>query len=355
MTFRGADPPPPAGSRLLLIKPKMIGDTLLATPAIQAVRRTFPGLAIDLLVRAGSEGVLAGCPGLGRLLLTVPPDSERRDARAAGFWPWLRHLRSVRYDLACDLTGTERGHFILLATRARRKFAAPAAADLHQPGLWRRLVPTLEIPSWPRLHAVERDAAVLAAILGRPLDNLTLTFEPAAPPAPPTTLPAIYAVVHPASRVAAKIWPEERWQAVVRSLAATCGHVVLSSGPAAAEVELSRRLAAAALEATTVTAGSWSWATLAGVMRRARIFVGADTAAAHLAAAVGLPSVVLWGPSHENIWAPWSDRAWLVIDDAVVAAAATRHRQPAPGDLTRSVAANRLETVAEAIGRALGL
>lgn len=92
---------------------------------------------------------------------------------------------------------------------------------------------------------------------------------------------------------------------------------------------------------------------LAVVMRRARVFAGSDTAAAHLAAAVQLPSVVVWGPSHEHIWAPWSDRAWIVVNDTIVTAAATRRRPPAPDALSRNTSTNRVPTVEAALRVAL--
>lgn len=352
MSPGAALPPAPRGARLLLIKPKMIGDTLLATPALQALRRVRPDLTLDLVVRTGSEPMLGAVPGLGRILLTVPPDNERRTGGLRETWRWIRRLREVAYDGACDLTGTERGHFILLGARARLKLAAPSAADLHARALWRRIVPIPAIPDWDRLHAVERDAAVLAAFTGVPLRDLSLSF-PADRATPPVALPPGYAIVHPGSRQPAKLWAEDRWAGVIRHLAETCGHVVLSSGRDAAEVSLCQRLAAAVPGAATVTAGAWSWEQLAAAMRGARVFAGADTAAAHLAAATGLPAVVVWGPSVEQIWAPWSERAWLVLEDAIVPAAVARQGAPAPGALTRHTAANRVETVLAALRLAL--
>lgn len=340
-------------AKWLLIKPKMIGDTLLAVPAIQALKRAHPELSIDMVVRAGSEGVLAMFAGIERVLVTVPPDDEARRRSPGGLRRWLRTLRAERYALACDLSGTERGHFTLLVVRAGCKVASPPAADLHRAGLWERVVPTLDIPGWDLLHAVERDAAVLEAVLGAPLGDLTFTFGDLAESPVSQSLPDHYAVIHPMSRVAAKVWPEERWHRVMDLLVSEVGHVVLSSGPSEREVAFSRRLAAVAPGRTTVTAGTWPWPLLTNALRGARVFVGADTAVAHLAGAVGVASVVVWGPSHENIWAPWSDRCWLVINDRIVPAVATRRQPPDPAALQRSTGANRGETVERAIRHAL--
>lgn len=345
-------PPPARGARLLVIKPKMIGDTLLATPALQALHRARPDLRLDIVVRTGSEGVLAAAPPCGRVLLTVPPDDERRRTAPGQAWRWIRRLREIPYDLACDLTGTERGHFILLGTRAHRKLTAPPAWDLHQAWLWRHLLPTAEIPEWNLLHAVERDAAVLGQFVGLSLTDLSLDF-PSTGTDLPAALPARYAVIQPGSRRPEKLWPEERWREIVRFLVRECGHVVLSSGRDPTELAMAERLAMAASGATTVSGGRWSWTELAAVMRGAQIFAGSDTAAAHLAAAVQLPAVVVWGPSHEHIWAPWSDRAWIVVNDTIVAAPATRRHPPAPDALSRPTAANQVVTVETALRLAL--
>lgn len=352
MSSGGPENTPAPGARLLVVKPKMIGDTLLAMPALQALRRARPDLVVDLVVRAGSEGVLPAGPAFGRVLLTVPPDDERRTGGVMAAWNFLRQLRSVRYAGACDLTGTERGHFLLLGARAGRKLAAPPAWDLHQRWLWRHVLRTAEVADWPLLHAVERDAAVLGLFTGTRLGELRLEF-PTETAAPPATLPASYAIVQPGSRMPAKVWPEENWPEIIRLLVARCGHVVLSSGRDPAEVALCRRLAATAPRSTTVSAGAWSWSELAAAMRGARVFVGSDTAAAHLAAATQLPAVIIWGPSHEHIWAPWSDRAWLVIEDRIVPVARTRRIPPAANALARSTAANRPATVAAALEQAL--
>ena len=354
MTASGVAVPPPRGARLLVIKPKMIGDTLLAMPALGALQRARPDLVLDLVIRRGSEGVLPAGPPFGRVLLTVPPDDERRERGLAAAWRWVRELRRSGYHAACDLTGTERGHFVLLASRAGRKITAPAAWDLHQAWLWRRLLATPPVADWASLHAVERDAAVLESLCGVSLSaDLRLEF-PTAGARPPVALPDSYAVVQPGSRRADKLWPEDNWREIVRFLARECGHVVLSSGPDPAEVALTSRLAAAAPSASTVTRGCWTWRELAAAMHGARVFAGADTAAAHLAAAAQVPSVVVWGPSHEHIWAPWSDRAWIVVSDQVTAAPATRRRHPAPGDLARAPALNRVATVESALRLALG-
>lgn len=346
----------PGSPRLLLVKPKMIGDTLLLTPTLRALRRELPTARIDVLVRHGTESILAGCDVPDHVLRTAPPSSDRQRIDAPPITRWWRTLRATRYDLAIDLSGNERGRFALLAARARRKVVGPPGPELRSRWFWQNIFRAVTPPDWSRLHEIQRDARLLEAALERPLGSLTLSFDRTPGAVAPAGLPARYAVIHPGSRVPAKLWPAERWEAVARHLAATCGHVVLSSGPAETEIALARQIAATLpAGGATVTAGAWSWSVLAETLRGAAVFVGADTAAAHLAAATGVASVVVWGPALEHRWAPWHDRAWIVAANEIVPAATARQRHRQPGDVeTRTPGLNQAETVIRAIGLAIG-
>ena len=110
-----------------------------------------------------------------------------------------------------------------------------------------------------------------------------------------------------------KRWPLERWVAVAQALAKTFPRLLISAGPDADEVkdaaELERALAGRAVS----TAGRLDWSQLAGLLCRARLFVGVDTAAMHLAAACQTPTVALFGPSDGRVWRPWQVRHELAM------------------------------------------
>jgi len=93
---------------------------------------------------------------------------------------------------------------------------------------------------------------------------------------------------------------------------------VISAGPDPEEINQAAKIAAPFESRVFVTGGQLTWAQLAGLLFDARLFVGVDTAAMHLAAACQCPTVAIWGPSSVEQWSPWQVRHRLVEspDDA---------------------------------------
>ncbi|MEU3778949.1 glycosyltransferase family 9 protein, partial [Streptomyces sp. NPDC032472] len=124
--------------------------------------------------------------------------------------------------------------------------------------------------------------------------------------APPEASPAPGAVVlHPGADAAARRWPAERFAAVGRALAADGHRVVIVAGRG--EGPLARRVAEyAGLGPGAVAGGAQdlSFGRLAAVVAHARCVVAGDSGVAHLASALGTPSVVLFGPVAPRLWGP---------------------------------------------------
>jgi heptosyltransferase-3 len=124
------------------------------------------------------------------------------------------------------------------------------------------------------------------------------------------TLHARYAVMHPCTRWQRKRWPEDRWVAVGKSLLEQVGNLVVSCGPEPDEIAQAESLAGKiGAPAALSTRGETSWAELADLLYGARLFVGVDTAAMHLAAACNCPTVAIFGPSVPSHWAPWKTQS----------------------------------------------
>jgi heptosyltransferase-3 len=118
--------------------------------------------------------------------------------------------------------------------------------------------------------------------------------------------PKTYAVIHPASRWAFKQWVPEHWAAVADQLHQQHGlTIVFSCGPAERETQLVAQILAAAKSPHLSTQGKLSLHELGLLMKEARLFAGVDTVAMHLAAAVQVPVLALFGPSSEWSWHPW--------------------------------------------------
>lgn len=298
--------------RLLFVKPKHIGDSLLLTPTLTAARTAYPQAEIWVVVRRGCEGILAGCPAIDHLLTVAPAETSRRSfADALADLRLGLRLRRQSFDHAFELSDGDRGRWLAGCSGASVRTLNNFGIQLHW--WWRRRFNSFAQFPWHTAHAVERDYFTVKAALPLPEEIPPLTFSPAqTKPWADARLGDEFAVLHPGTRWQRKRWPTERWVAVARELARRSPQLVISAGPDAEEVRGAAELEKALPGKAISTAGRLNWAQLAGLLRRARLFVGVDTAAMHLAAACQTPTVALFGPSDERVWRPWQVRHELV-------------------------------------------
>lgn len=299
--------------KLLFIKLKVIGDALLLTPTLDAVRERHPDARIVVLVRKGSEGILAGCGAIDEVLTAEAPEREKRTF--ASTWAQLRLLRKLRretFDCCFELGGNDRGRILAFLCGAGRRIGKRTREG---GGFWKRL---LEFPQQAQgrpLHQVERDYFTVAEFLDLPAAPPALDFaDRAAVPWKQDLIRHPLVVVHPGTRKERKEWPAAKWAALLSELRERFASVVISIGPDPVEIALADRLlAGAGGENVHSTGGAATFAQLAWLLRRADVFVGVDTAAMHLASACGSPVAAIWGPSAEVQWRPWKARHLLVM------------------------------------------
>lgn len=260
-----------------------LGDFLTAVPALRALAAAFPDHRRVLAAPAALEPLV-------RLSATV---DEVVDARPLA--PLDASLHGA--DVAVNLHGCgPRSHRLLLAAAPRRLIAfahpdVPEAADG---------------PPWSDAeHEVSRWCRLLQAS-GIPADPTDLDL-----PAPRRTAPSGACgatVVHPGAASGARRWPVERWAEVARHEVREGSTVIVTGGPG--ERELAMDLArGAGLAPEAVTAGRTDLLGLAATVAAADLVLCGDTGVAHLATALGTPSVVLFGPVPPSQWGPPPDRA----------------------------------------------
>jgi heptosyltransferase-3 len=279
-----------APRRVLLVATRRIGDVLLVTPLLRSMRRAWPEAAIDALVYTGTERVLEGNPDCGRVL-TI--------AERPALGEHLGLLRRIwrRYDLAVTSQGTDRGHLYAWCAAARRVGIIP---DLRASSAWKRA----SCSAYALLDDVGTHTVVqnlrLADLLG------IARCHEVVPPAgekPAAAPDAPYAVVHPNPKFEYKRWTQEGWARLIEWLRESGLHVVLTSGPD--ESERARCAALARSPGVSNLAGTLSFAALSALLRGARLYAGPDTSVTHLAAACGVPTLALYGPSNPVKWGPW--------------------------------------------------
>lgn len=294
----GGSPPFPAPRRALVVMTRRIGDVLMATPLLRSLRRAWPAAQIDVLLFAGCEGMLAHNPDVDQVLAVAErPSWGEQGALLGRLWR--------RYDIALSLLPGDRPTLYAWVAGRRRAGMVETA-----PGRsWKRRLLHREVVFDDRnTHTVLMNLQ-LADAVGAPRcpelvaawgdgDRLRVAelLGAAAPP---------YAVLHVYPKFRYKMWREDRWIALGRWLMEQGLRLCLSGGGDADErvyvASVARGLGGAALNA----AGRLSLSQTACLIAGARLYAGCDTAATHIAAAVGTPTVALYGPSNPVKWAPW--------------------------------------------------
>lgn len=285
--------------RILLVCTQRIGDVLLATPLARTLKRAWPGAAIDMLVFRGTEGALEGNPDIAQVL-AFP--------RRAGLGETFAQIRRLwrGYDLALTPLPTDRARLYCWIAGRRR-------IGLLRTGARERLKGLL-LNQWELFDDLDTHTVAMGLRLAEML-GVAPSFEVVPPQVRPTRLGSLlaplagspFAVLHVYPKFNYKMWPQDAWIALANRLHTNNLGVAFTGGNEPAERAyvdgIVRRLPAGAL--TLNLAGSLSLGETAELIRRARLYVGPDTAVTHIAAATGTPTIALFGPSNPVKWGPW--------------------------------------------------
>jgi lipopolysaccharide heptosyltransferase II len=292
--------------RVLIVLPGAIGDVVRALPLLGRLRRAWPAAHLGWSVEPPSAPLLAGHPWL---------DAVHVFDRRAGVRGLARHLREVRagrYEIALDLGRGVKSAGIARASGARRRLGF-ARADARE-GSW--LLATEHLPIQgtraPKLVQCWR----FGDMLGLPHDAVSFGLAPtdaegerAAALLAAAARPIVAASL--GSTCPSRRWWPDRTAHVLDALARSRGtDSVLLGTP---EDRAFAQAVTAAMRTPVVDlTGRTSLRELLAVLARVRLLVGPDSGALHLAAAVGVPVVSLWGATSPTRSAPWGSEAWVV-------------------------------------------
>jgi heptosyltransferase-3 len=278
----------PAKPRILVVTLRRLGDVLLTTPLIRSMRRAWPGATIDVLVFAGTAGIVEGNPDIDRVI-AMPARRGPMDTLM------LIGTLLKRYDLAVSTQAGDRP--TLFAFLAGRRHVG--LIDPDGPALGRAVKAGVlggHTVADATVHRVEQMLRI-ADTLGIP--RVPDVVCPAAAPLPFSPGDNI-AVIHAAPMFRYKEWTPQGWRAVAQALTQRGLSVAAIGGPDPAE-----RQHLDTIWQGKVPIHQLSWPQNVALLQQARLFIGPDTSTTHLAAAAGCPTVALFGPTDPRLWGPW--------------------------------------------------
>lgn len=284
--------------RVLVIRLRSIGDTVLSTPSLVALRRFLPSAQIDILLEEWVAPVLNGVEMVDEIITVANSGAARLKT--------ARNIRQRRYDVVFNLHGGTTATFFTRATGAPHRigFANYQYSFFHNHlfsspvGFWDQEV----------LHSAEQQLALLGfagvPVSDRPRSRLAVTREALDSIEKKVSIGSPFALFHPTTAFATKRWAPENFARMAEYLAARgIKRVVVSNRT---ETETVRQMEEAS-RVPLVTFDDLTLPEITALASRASLFVGNDSGIAHIAAAVGTPTVVIFGSSNRDHWRPWTD------------------------------------------------
>lgn len=271
---------------ILFITATRIGDAVLSSGLIRFLAEQIPNARFTIVSGPLAAPLFAHVPGLDRVIVM-----EKGKGKGHWFKLW-NQVRHRKWGLVVDLRGSGTALFLRREKRA----------------IWKK-----QIGGEP-LHKVIDAARVLKLEGDPPSPHLYITPEVQAladqllAPRPGEPAGPILAV-GPASNWVGKIWPIERFAQTAQQLlgpqgALAGGRLLILGGPGDGRMVEELRMASARGRYVDLT-GKVDLLTAYAVLKRADLFIGNDSGLMHIAAAAGVPTIGLFGPSDERRYAPW--------------------------------------------------
>ena len=299
--------------RALVIKLRHHGDVLLTSPVFASLKTHAPDCEIDALVYAETLPMLTDHPAIAQIHC-IDRHWKRQGfiAQLKAEWRLLAQLRARRYDLVIHLTEHRRGAWLTRMLGPRWSVAPKKGG---RGDFWRHSFSHLySLPGHALRHTVENNLDALRRIGVHPAPHqrkLILVPGAAAERRVEELLLANglssdkFIHLHPGSRWLFKCWPVDKTATLIDLLHSEGHAIVLTAAPDAKETALIAAIKAETRAVIHDFSGQLSLKELAALTARAKLFVGVDSAPMHIAAAMGTPTVALFGPSGDKEWGPW--------------------------------------------------
>jgi len=284
--------------KILAIQFRYLGDAVLMTPALRALAQQFPSIELHVAVAAEVAPVLEHLPWLKRVW-ALP--RVRGNATALKTWPVIRALRQERFDRSVDFSGNDRSAIISLLCGARDRLGPSRKRGF----LGHKFCYTQTIELSKGGHQTGPNLQLLRdwGITPPEPPQIEIRADPARAGLAEQLLPRPAILCHVATSQSKKDWPITHWAELYRLATGLGLPLMFSSGVAPREQKLLEELKTLVPDAPALPTLP-DLATFLAVLARARLVVCGCTGPLHFAAALGVPTIGLFGPSSASLWAP---------------------------------------------------
>jgi lipopolysaccharide heptosyltransferase II len=309
---RATSPPGTEALRILLIRPDHIGDLLFATPAIRALRSSFPDAYLAGLVGPWAAEIVQNSPHLDEVLTCPFPGFTREPKKHLldpyrVLWRYSRILRAGSFDAAVIMR-FDHWWGAMLAYWAGIPRRVGYGLPMVAPFL------TEALPYAAGRHEVEQNSRLISAVTGGNVaEPGPLEFHPrsddvgsAARLLADVGSNGGYLCLHPGAGAPVKLWRQEAFAQVGDALSQEYGLGVVITG-SAGERQLAVSIAKQMEHKPHVVAGQTGLGELAAIMSSSRLVIGVDSGPLHLAVSQGVPTIHLYGPVDRHAFGPWGE------------------------------------------------
>lgn len=288
--------------RLLIICTRRIGDVLLVTPLIRTCKRHWPHSKIDLLVFKGTESILASNPDVHRII-TI--------AERTSFFSQCQLIKKIfrHYDLSISTLPGDRSTLYAF-------FAAPYCVGMlgDDKSRWWKAFLLSEAVEFDNLttHTVIMNLRLAEILQLTPYPEIVMNWNEHDVKSVMRCVDILnhkLAILHIFPKFSYKQWIKEGWLHLARWLQEQAYTIVFTGEQMEKEKEIVHELLCDLKEGALNRVGYFSLNQLAFLLSHSKVYIGPDTVVTHMAAALGVPTVALFGPTNPIKWGPWP-KAW---------------------------------------------
>jgi lipopolysaccharide heptosyltransferase II len=305
--------------RILVVRTDRMGDMILSTPVLKALRLAYPNAYLAVLVRPYTREVVQGNPYIDEVIVY---DKEKYDRNLLRFLSFIGLIRKRRFDCALVLHPTNRDHLITFLSGIRRRIGYDRKMGFllsdrivhdKQQGTRHESDYALDMVRFLGIDPQEKEFFV-------PVDQEAEKWAEGMLADAGIKASDRIVVINPGASCPSKIWPSQRYAAVADELAARGFHTIVLAGPDSLDQNTAAAVMAHMKTKAIDCIGKAPIPQTASLFRRSSLVISADTGPMHIAAAVGVPLIAIFGRNQPGIspkrWGPINANSIVLHKDA---------------------------------------